>query len=227
MNANYTLSFAEGTGSDSRTASIIAWRSQTGIFPETLAPLDFDQRHNANVSVDYRLGDNEGPMIGGIQPLAGFGFNILGVFKSGNPYTQLDDVGLNSPVFTSTNGGADGQVNSTRLPFTSRIDIRVDRAFSLGPANMRGYINVQNLLDQNNVFGVYRTTGEVADDGFLTSNAGQQVINGLDSDLRRNAYQYLYSQYVGGPIVVSSFKVGGSQLYGLPRSIRLGLTLDF
>ncbi|MEM6327416.1 MAG: TonB-dependent receptor, partial [Bacteroidota bacterium] len=122
VNANYTLSFAEGTGSDSRTARIIAWRSQTGVFPETISPLDFDQRHNVNVSVDYRLGDGEGPMVGGIRPFAGFGFNLLGVFKSGNPYTRLDARAGASPIVNSTNGGIIGSVNSTRAPSTTRLD---------------------------------------------------------------------------------------------------------
>ncbi|MEM1054472.1 MAG: TonB-dependent receptor [Bacteroidota bacterium] len=225
VNANYTLSFAEGTGSDSRTARIIAWRSQTGVFPETISPLDFDQRHNVNVSVDYRLGAGEGPMIGGIRPLEGFGFNLLGVFKSGNPYTQLDARAQQSPISNSTNGGIVGAVNSIRTPSTTRLDLRVDRSFNLGPARLRGFAWIQNLLDTDQIVGVYRTTGLVDDDGFLASEPAE--ITGLGSQAEQDAYRFLYSNYVGGPVVLNSYRASGGQLYGLPRRIRLGVTLDF
>ena len=225
VNANYTLSFAEGTGSDSRTASIIAWRSPSGFFPNTLSPLDFDQRHNINLSVDYRLGEGEGPMVGGVRLLEGFGFNILSVFKSGVPYTQLDEQASGLPITNSNNGGAAGPINGVTTPWTSRIDLRVDRAFNLGPASLKGYIWVQNLLDQDLVFGVYRTTGEVNDDGFVASDP--ELINTIDTQIERDAYAFQYGQYVGGPVVVNGFRVGGNQLYGLPRRIRLGVILDF
>ena len=225
VNANYTLSFAEGTGSDSRTARIIAWRSQTGVFPETLAPLAFDRRHNLNVSLDYRLGDGEGPMIGGIRPLAGFGFNLLGVLQSGSPYTELDQQALESPIFQSTNGGALGAVNSVYLPFTGRVDLRVDRNFNLGPANFKGYVWVQNLFDQDQVYSVFRDTGLPDDDGFLSTNP--DAVRNLPTELERDAFRFLYSQYVGGPVVLDGFGQSGGQVYGLPRRIRLGVTLDF
>ena len=225
VNANYTLSFAEGTGSDSRTARIIAWRSQTGVFPETLAPLAFDRRHNLNVSLDYRLGREEGPMIGGIHPLAGFGFNVLGVLQSGSPYTELDQSAVESPVLQSTNGGAVGTINSVYLPFTSRVDFKVDRAFNLGPAQFRGYVWVQNLLNQTQVYSVYRDTGLPDDDGFLATNP--DAVRALPTELERDAFRFLYSQYVASPVVLDTFGQSGGQLYGLPRRIRLGVTLDF
>ncbi|MEM0962940.1 MAG: TonB-dependent receptor [Bacteroidota bacterium] len=225
VNANYTLSFAEGTGSDSRTARIIAWRSQTEVFPETLAPLSFDRRHNLNLSLDYRLGQGEGPMIGGVRPLAGFGFNLLGVLQSGSPYTQLDDAALNSPIGQSTNGGAIGAVNSVYLPFTSRLDLRVDRDFNLGAASFKGFLWVQNLLNQDQVYSVYRDTGLPDDDGFLATDP--DAVRALPTELERDAYRFLYSQYVGSPVVLDGFGVSGGQFYGLPRRIRLGVTLDF
>lgn len=225
VNANYTLSFAEGTGSDSRTARIIAWRSQTEVFPETLAPLNFDRRHNLNISLDYRLGREEGPMIGGVHPLAGFGFNLLGVVQSGSPYTELDEKALESLILQSTNGGAVGQVNSVYLPFSSRLDLKVDRAFNLGPAAFRGYVWVQNLLDQQQVYSVYRDTGLPDDDGFLSTNP--DAVRALPTELEREAFRFLYSQYVASPVVLDGFGVSGGQFYGLPRRIRLGVTLDF
>ena len=225
VNANYTLSFAEGTGSDSRSANLLSFRTQSGIFPETLAPLSFDQRHNVNLSVDYRLGQGEGPMIGGIRPLEGFGFNLLGVFKSGNRYTQLDRQAQTSDYNQNIGLLITGSVNEVVIPSTTRLDLKVDRGFNLGPANFRGYVWVQNLLDTDNVIGVYRTTGLPDDDGFLASDP--DAVANLPSQLQRDSYEFLYSQVVSGPINPGGFKTSGGSFYSPPRRIRLGVTLDF
>ena len=54
FNANYTLQFADGTGSSSTTAENII---QAG-FPNlrVTLPLDFDQRHSLNGNFDFRYG---------------------------------------------------------------------------------------------------------------------------------------------------------------------------
>ncbi|MEM8559407.1 MAG: TonB-dependent receptor, partial [Bacteroidota bacterium] len=225
--ANYTLSFAEGTGSDSNTATIIAWRGV--LFPNTLDPLAFDQRHTINTTLDYRLEEGEGPMIGGVHPLGGFGFNLLGQFGSGTPYTQLTADGF-TPIGVSTNGGAEGEINSVYTGWTTRLDLRVDRDFDLGPATLKAYLWVQNLLNTDNVFGVYRTTGLPGDDGFLASPDGQQILNdaGAPGDPERESYEFIYSSYVDAPVQLSGFKTNNAgQIYGLPRRVRLGLLFSF
>ena len=87
LNANYTLSFAAGTGSSAFTTSTIVWIDETP--PNFISPLDFDQRHRLNISLDYRLGQGEGPTILGGKLLENFGFNILATAGSGFPYTPV------------------------------------------------------------------------------------------------------------------------------------------
>lgn len=225
VNANYTLQFAEGTGSDSNTANLLSFRTTNDIFPETLAPLAFDQRHNVNVSLDYRLGAGEGPMIAGVQPFAGFGLNLLGSFKSGNRYTQLQE-SARSSIYSSDIGlNVVGGVNEVTTPSTTRLDLRLDRRFNLGRANLQGYLNVENLLDSRNVISVYRTTGLPNDDGFLDS--GSDILNNPPTALQQSSFRYLYSQFVGGPVDPGGFKLSGDRIYSLPRRIRLGVALDF
>ena len=226
VRANYTLSFASGTGSDANTASILAWRSQSGIFPETLSPLDFDQRHTINATIDYRLAEGEGPELFGGRPLAGFGLNLLGSFGSGVPYTPLN-AAATDPIGQSTNGQVEGEVNSVYNGWTGRLDFKVDRSFNLGPANLKAYVWVQNLLDTDNIYGVYRTTGLPDDDGFLSAPQGIAALDATTNLDERAAYEFAYSNYVGGPVIQNSFKVGGSQIYGLPRRIRFGILMDF
>jgi len=225
VNANYTLQFAEGTGSDAASANLLSFRTQTFIFPETLAPLSFDQRHNVNVSLDYRLGQGEGPMIGGVRPFAGFGLNLLGTFKSGNRYTQLSDEASTSDYAQNIGLQITGSVNEVVIPPTTRVDLKVDRGFNLGGANLRGYVWIQNLLDTDNVVGVYRTTGIPDNDGYLSTDP--DVIANLGSQLQRDAYRFLYSEYVGGPVTPGGYKTSGGSFYSPPRRIRLGVTLDF
>ncbi len=229
VNANYTLSFAEGTGSDSATTSIIAWRGTT--YPETITPLEFDNRHSINVSLDYRFAEGEGPMIMGEHPLGGFGFNVLGQFKSGGPYTPLADIArLNGPD-ASFGGIADGvAINDTYKPWTNLLNLRVDRSFDFGPAQVKAYVNVTNLLGTENVLGVYRATGLADNDGFLDSEGGDRFLrNNLGSDLQRDAFRFAYGNYSNSPVTQSNFRTGanGNSMYGLPRQVRVGFILDF
>lgn len=222
LNANYTLSFASGTGSDANATATIVWRGN--FFPNTLSPADFDQRHTANVSVDYRFGAGEGPMVGNVRPLENFGINLLGQFGSGLRYTPL--VASANAVFESFTADADGTINSGTLPATSRLDLRVDRAFQVARGTqMRAYMTVTNLLDTRNVLAVYRATGLPNQDGFLASPTGQ---NYLDNAPDRPGREFLYSTYIGG-----MNNVGGSHtssngtFYGGPRRVRFGLLFDF
>lgn len=222
LNANYTLSFAQGTGSDAGATATAVWRGD--FFPNFISPADFDQRHTANFSVDYRFGAGEGPVVNGLPILENFGLNVLGQFASGTRYTPVD---ASRQVTDSFTGDATGFINSATLPSSARIDLRLDRAFDLGVARsrMRTYLTVQNLFDTRNVLAVYRATGLPDEDGYLGSPAGQALLAGARAPA---AYAFNYTAFVQSPI-----NIGGSQssdgalFYGLPRRIRLGVLLDF
>ena len=206
-NANYTMSFAQGTGSHSHTTGTIVWIDETP--PNFISPLDFDQRHTFNLSVDYRLGAGEGPTVGGVKLFENFGVNVLAVASSGQPYTPqvepFSEIESKAPV-------PSGGVNSARMPWSNRIDIRVDRKFSVGSrSTLSAFIWVQNLLDTKNVQGVHRATGLPADDGFLSTAGGQQF---LSSSVP--AAETLYQH--------RNRRLGN---YGIPRLTRIGVRLDF
>ena len=219
VNANYTLSFAQGTGSDSNTAATAAWRGN--YFPNTIGPADFDQRHTANVTLDYRFGAGEGPMVGNVRPFENFGVNVIGQFGSGLRYTRLEP-NQNFSVNDSFTEGVNGTINGATLPATSRIDLRVDRAFNLGfnDSRLRAYVSVINLFDTQNILGVYRSTGLVNEDGFINTTAGQAQ---LDTPGRLFNYQ----AYIGGPVNVGGSQSTSGSFYGSPRQIRLGFLFDF
>ncbi len=219
--ANYTLSFAKGTGSDAQAVGTIAWRGT--FFPNFITPADFDQRHSANLSLDYRFGDNEGPMIGGMRLLENFGVNLLAQFGSGQRYTPTQ---LN-PTFVADSFTPDirGNINTGVLPSYSRFDLKVDRSFDVGFSDVQLYLWVQDLFNTRNVTAVYRATGLASDDGYLNTAGAQNTIFGTRTPA---ATAFNYSAYTQGPV-----NVGGNQssaagaFYDLPRQIRLGLLLNF
>jgi len=225
FNANYTLGFAQGTGSDAQSAGAIAWKG--GAVPNFISPADFDRRHTANITLDYRLGEGEGPEVLGARVFQNFGFNVLTQFRSGQPYTRtvaplaiFDTFGADSPA---------GAVNDTYLPASTVINLRLDRNFNLGRTSFKAFLWVQNLLDSEVVLNVYRATGQVNDDGFLQTPLGQQSIG---TSVDRDAFIFNYNLLQRGPINSTSGGYGasgsaGERMYGLPRQVRIGVLLDF
>ncbi|MEO1434875.1 MAG: carboxypeptidase-like regulatory domain-containing protein [Bacteroidota bacterium] len=210
---NYTLQFADGTGSSSTSQRGVSSR---GII-RTIFPLNFDQRHTFNAIVDYRFGSGDryrGPRIGNTEILANTGFNILLKGASGRPFTQTNM----ATVLNGTNiGGND--LNGARLPWTSQVDLQVDRDITIGgkdgkrPMNLNIYVRSQNLLNTENVVNVYTFTQSDSDDGFLASPEGQtELQNAIDAD----AFGVLYG-----------LRLRNNGFYGLPRRIRLGAILEF
>ena len=207
-NLNYTLSFAEGTGSASQSTSIITWIDETP--PNFISPLDFDQRHKLNLSLDYRLGPGEGPSLGNFKPLENFGVNILATAGSGFAYTPVQEpfnqVVSRPPVPV-------GGINSARMPWQNRVDLRVDRGFNIPNSNARVsvFLWVQNVFDTDNINDVWRFTGLADNDGFLATAGGASFLS-----QREGFAEDLYSHRNR-----DHFRVG------IPRITRLGLRLNF
>ena len=223
VNANYTLSFAQGTGSDANATAVIVWRGE--YFPQFISPADFDQRHTANLSLDYRFGADEGPMVGGTRLLENFGVNVLAVYGSGRTYTPL--VGSQFSVNDSFTAPAAGTINGSTLPATYRVDLKLDRSFDLGFAgsSLKAYLWVQNLFDTDNVLAVYRATGLANTDSYLETPGGESF---LENALDPNGAAFNYSTFVASPVNVGGFHTSsGGLMYGQPRQIRLGLLFNF
>jgi outer membrane receptor protein involved in Fe transport len=225
LNANYTLQFADGTGSGDATSNKLL---QNG-FPNlrTISPLDFDQRHTITLSFDYRYEsgkDYNGPMIKNMQVLANTGLNLVLRAGSGTPYsrqrdvtTQANNIGLQQ----ISSGLLDGEINGARLPWQYRIDLKIDKDFEIRLGKAEGakkafinvYVQVQNLLDTRNIISVYHYTGNPDDDGYLASAVGQSQI-----PLQTSPTAFV-DQY--------NIKVNDPSNYSLPRRARLGVKLDF
>ena len=75
------------------------------------------------------------------------------------------------------------------------------------------YVRVTNLLNQRNILGVYRATGNPDDDGYLAA-AGSQA--SIQNQVDEQAFRDYYTMKIQDPYNISA-----------PRTIRLGVKFDF
>jgi len=225
LKANYTLQFAEGSGSNANSGVNLALSGQPNL--RVLQPLDYDQRHTIVLTYDHRFGkgsDYHGPIIEKgdktIQILKDFGFNIQFFIGSGTPYTKW---AYPVPANGSQRASIVGAVNGAYKPWTIRGNLRIDKNFELTfgnkdsenkrKANLNVYLQVLNVLNQRNILNVYNYTGLPDDDGFLSSPIAQSTIQSTNSPA---AFIDQYRIFINRP-----------SNYSLPRQIRLGILLDF
>ncbi|MCP4437842.1 MAG: TonB-dependent receptor [Aureispira sp.] len=215
MLANYTLAFAEGTGSNPTSSGGLAYDKELNY----IFPLESDQRHTLKLMIDYRYksGDKyNGPKIGKVDLLENTGINMIVNASSGTPYTAKQIPGGIGTSFP--NRLTEGSVNGARMPWNVRIDMQVDRNIVIGkksktPFNLNVFLRIQNLLNTQNIMNVYAATGSPIDDGFLThsGSAGPGF-----ASTQPEAYQTLYNLRMENPFNISR-----------PRRIVLGMRCFF
>jgi hypothetical protein len=228
MTANYTLQFADGTGTD---AASIASFIQAGL-PNlrNIFPYDYDTRHQFNFVTDYRYAGGDkynGPKINGVKLFENTGINITTNIFSGNPYSSQSTI-TNAAAMSPLASGLTGTLNGSRKPWSYRLDIQLDRNIELkikdksASSGEQGksksvflnvYIRATNLFNQFNVVNVYRATGNWNDDGYLAASQFQQSIQ---NQYDEKSFRDYYTMKVQNAFNISS-----------PRTIRLGLRFDF
>lgn len=225
MKLNYTIQFAEGTGSNSTSQLNLVGSGQPNL--RTIVPLDFDSRHNIAVTLDYSFSggkDYNGPKWGGKDWFANSGVNLIARARSGEPYTKQTNA-TPTALFTQPQRPIlEGSINGARLPWNFKLDFRVFKDFKLSgkvkegeapkrPLYLNVYLQIQNLLDTRNIIAVYPYTGNPDDDGYLSSPEGLQ-----DVESRPNAESFvdLYNAWINNP-----------NNYSRPRTIRLGAIFSF
>jgi hypothetical protein len=221
LKASYTLQFAEGTGSNQTTAAALINSGKDNL--KVTSPLNFDQRHTIQGVFDFRYGtgkDYNGPVIGNKQILEDFGINLTALTSSGRPYTGQAE--SNGVAFTQNRGNAfvQGSINGNRLPWSFKIDARIDKNFTVKIGkdkeknlDMTVYLQILNLLNNRNVLNVYRFTGDPEDDGYLSDVRWQNDINSTNDP---QSFNELYR-----------IKNANPANYNLPRQFRLGLRVAF
>ena len=232
VRVNYTIQFAEGTGSGSLTSLNLVNSNQPNL--RTIFPYSYDQRHQIVTTLDYRYGSGSrynGPKLNGKNILENMGLNVVFRAGSGTPYTARS-----LPANSEGGGGSStvqpvvGDVNGSRLPWTLYVDAVLDKTFDIKwggdseeneklwnsgkkRSTLRVYLQVLNLLDRMNVQSVYAYTGNPDDDGYL---AAPQFQDQIRTQINEQSFRDQYA-----------FRLDNQFNFELPRRIRLGIELGF
>ncbi len=222
MSANYTMQFADGTGSSTTSGYSLVNSGQPNL--RTTIPLSHDQRHAINVSMDYRYAsgkDYTGPVWFNKQVFSNAGANFVFVAGSGTPYTKQANITQDAAFGINNRSTLEGSLNGSRLPWQVRINTKMNKRFELEVGELDNkrtlgfnvYLQVQNLLNTKNVMSVYRATGNPDDDGYLNDASAQSEIAGQNDP---QSFIDLYTMKVNNP-----------SNYSLPRMARLGIEINF
>jgi hypothetical protein len=232
MNLSYTLQFAEGTGStytssnggsNGQAGGLLASLIQAGLpNMQYVIPLDYDSRHTFSANIDYRYKEGEGPMIKGIYIFENAGIDFVARARSGEPFTRYTSPDNVSHTLI-------GGVNGSRLPWHYGLDMKIDKDFRLSFGRkhaddasgvkvkqakyIKAYIFCQNLLNVQDITGVYGYTGKPNDDGYISSSYGRQYV---PQQVSPQSFVALYNLYVNDP-----------GHYNYARTINFGLEFNF
>lgn len=221
MSANYTLQFAEGTGSGANSQLQFVRAGRANL--RNLTYLDYDRRHNIKLNFDFHYGEGKnynGPKIAGKDFLSNAGFNIVAIAASGAPFTKWSNT--RSQVL-SEEGFIEADINGSRLPWSFDLNARIDKRFNIKYgskakdnrriAQLEIYLQALNLLNTQNVTGVWRSSGNPEDDGYLSAARTQTV---LETAVNAESYTDHYEARIHNP-----------NFYSIQRRLRLGLVLNF
>jgi len=210
MNAQYSLTFADGTGSGAESGLSLARTGLPNI--RYIIPLDYDQRHNLSGNIDFRYGQGKeynGPVWGKVKVFENSGVNLLATAGSGFPYSRR----VRAYGITQSATPVVGLLNGSRLPWQFRMDLTANKVwyFNKNKNNFEVYLQVLNVLNAANILSVYPYTGSPDDDGFLASPQGQQSIA---FTANAQAFSDLYTIRMVNPTNFST-----------PRLLRLGVRI--
>jgi len=218
LTANYTLQFADGTGSSATSGQSLVSTGQPNL--RTLIPMGYDQRHAISTSVDYHYGhgkDYNGPVWFGAKVFQDAGANFMLTAGAGTPYSRQSNITQEAASGINDRSVLEGSINGSRLPWQFRMNMKVNKEFEIKwsdrkSSHLNVYVQIQNLFNAKNIISVYRATGNPEDDGYLTSSAAQ---NAIDAQNDSEAFRYLYS-----------LKVNDPSNYSLPRIWRAGISIQ-
>jgi outer membrane receptor protein involved in Fe transport len=210
---NYTLGYAEGTGSNANSQALL--QAQGANAPVFALPLSYDQRHTGSINVDVRTPQDDESLPSWER---GWGANLLFTFNSGRPYTLKSytaDI-ISQGNYTAALGEYPSKstvispINGEYLTWNFRLDLRVDKSFRLfDKVSTQIYLSVINVLNTENIAQVYSDTGLPNATSFLASPVGQGNISSYGA-----GYVSQYQNAENNPIN-----------FGVARQLRLGLTI--
>lgn len=210
LDLKYSLSYATGTGSYPQSTYSLYWFG--GDPPKTTNPLDYDQRHNFTGILDWRTAKGQGPRLGEVFPLENTSLNVIAFAGSGSPFTP--QLTYDEVTEAAVRPLPEGPINSASKPWTFSIDVKLERAFAFGNYRIIPYVWVKNLLDRDNIIGVYESTGEPGYSGYLDTPEAQDAVEQSKAEGEDYEERFLLKEY--NPTNWSN-----------PRQIMFGVRMSF
>jgi hypothetical protein len=198
---SYAYSVAKGTASNVTTNYQLVtngppdpYLGGSRVYPLTDYYLDFDRRHVINLILDFVVGSNEGPTVGGVHFMQKINMNLTTAYQTGTPYTRIDYRGFQV-----------GEYNGARRPAFTQTDLRISRDIPLsaifgpgiGKLELTVYADVQNLFNRVEANDVYAVTGVADNDGFVVSNPSTLLwVKGDPKSVDFSGGFPLYNKYI-------------------------------
>ncbi len=170
IEANYQYAFAFGKSSSDRSG-YDALFGQSAIPLQDL-PLDWDERHQVSIVADYRVREDDNPVVFGLKLPDKWGLNAVFQYGSGFPYTPT----ANNPNWTVEPGEKSWErENALRKPPHYNINLKINKDLTFKGMDYSFFVWVSNLTNRRNVDEVYDATGE-PDDAYIEESGEEDVV---------------------------------------------------
>ncbi|HSE65834.1 MAG TPA: carboxypeptidase regulatory-like domain-containing protein, partial [Gemmatimonadales bacterium] len=165
----YTYQHAENTGSNPFTiesyTSLVLTQLGGGPFqpPQGMFETDDNRPHNltGSFALNFPVDWHRGSAAAGILRGAG----VFGTFRfaSGTPYTKCPNDLANQGVLSFDIGCSGRSLavvvnNGARLPMQKQFDLRLTKAFGVGPMALTAYLDARNVFNFQNIVRVFSST---------------------------------------------------------------------
>ena len=191
---DYTYQIGEGAFND---PTRLAVDTRTGRESEQeFVPLDFDRAHTLNATATLSKPSN-------------WALSAIGSLQSGTPYT---------PSVPSSVQAVQFDVNSSRRPFFTTLDLKLEKFFRVTGARFSVFMQVQNVLDTKNERRVHFSTGRSLTS--LDESTRPTLFNNLKETIKDDPSNFFPVQFLDDFYQREDF-------LGPPREIRWGVSYDF
>ncbi|RLC51865.1 MAG: hypothetical protein DRI23_04145 [Candidatus Cloacimonadota bacterium] len=180
--AAYSLAWAQGNNSDTVV------QSETTNLREF--PLDWDMRHNFSLNLTFTVGSDES------FPVPFTDFEIPSYIIEDFTTSFFYNIASGTPYTPTTEAGRLLDTNSALQPFTENANLKFTKKLYVSDKiYFKTYLNIENLFNKRNVYGVYPYTGSPYYDGADISEP--------NSSYTAEEVQYVHDLGTRNPALVS------------------------
>jgi outer membrane cobalamin receptor len=201
FNSAYTFSIARGRGGNTRQGFLIIFNNQA---PRTEDyPLEWDQTHTLQLTLDYRTPSEWGYLTGG------WGANAQYTYNSGIPYS-------------SSSRGISPPINDKRYPSNYGVDLLVSKDIALARgSNLQIFMEVLNLTDRRSVIQIQ--------DPERLEHSKREIALGTDIDGDGYVSNVTVADYLAGvkPEPMYGGRFNDPTTWSAGRRVRFGTQFSF